>query len=223
MSTRLDVYAIATRTVSLGVLYSLDFSHHAPCPLRHDFPSLFRLTVWAALVVFGLCGRYANCASSVQSGSVPAPRRIQRQQDARQYMVSTVHSFLYYLLYRHKEREYAGPRTTLMPCGWSTWWSLRAAITLTRTIPFQPVLHPQSILNTKPPEQPDTIQRRNARRYCPHRSTGFNAHLPSIIDWPSKHRFDSRPRLVDADAWTALALTRSTTCHTYCQFPATHT
>jgi hypothetical protein len=39
VSTRLDVHAIATRTVSLGVLYSLDLSHHAQYPLRHHFPS----------------------------------------------------------------------------------------------------------------------------------------------------------------------------------------
>jgi hypothetical protein len=171
--------------------------------------------------VFGWCGRYANCASPVQSGSVPAPRGIQREQDVRQYLVSTIHYFLHHLLYRHKEREYAGPRTTFTPCGWSTWWSPRAAITLTRAI--QPVLHPQSVLNTKPPQQPDMIQQSNAQRYCPNRPTGFNAHLPSIIDWLSAHRFDSLPRLVNADAWTALALTRSRTCHTCCQFPATHT
>lgn len=100
MSTRLEVHAIATRTVSPEVLYSLDLSHHAQYALRHDFPSLSRLIVWAALIVFGLSGRYANCASPVQSGSVSAPRGIQREQDVRQHMVSPIDSLLHPLLYR---------------------------------------------------------------------------------------------------------------------------
>lgn len=120
----------------------------------------------------------ANCVYTVQSGSIPAAGRIKRQQNSREYLVSTI-----FFVFRSTLHRIEVPTSTRPGC--------HLPVTPKRDLTTAPARRAPAVINTARILDIKHISTQGGDPEL----TPFRAPAPSRINWLSTPRHRANPRL----------------------------